>query len=264
MRPEKASRRRPSTAYWSSSDSDSKPPSLQTCVLPPPSGSETCWNGFATTGFVSGCGSGACRHAPTAPAIPGDDERCSDPKTGIRSYHNPYHQGKGESTKHLAAHQEQDEHGKESQSSGQDRSRKSLIDGLVDHVSKGVLAQQTIVLSNAIEDDDGVVHGITDQSEQRRDDREGNLEFQQREKPQGDQHVMEDGQNGGSSVNPLESKSNIYQHAAQSIEGNVNRLLAEFGADLGANDFNVANSKRTEGVTAFHRGKHGRGYPGHS
>src|SRR5467141_638404 len=97
--------------------------------------------------------------------LPRRPVRASDTKTGIRSYHNPYHQGKGESTKHLAAHQEQDEHGKESQTAGQDRSRKSLIDGLVDHVSKRFLSEQAVVLPDAIEDDDRVVHGITDQRE---------------------------------------------------------------------------------------------------
>src|SRR5207248_5625398 len=122
--------------------------------------SEACGNIFATAGFVAGCGSGACRNALAAPTVPGDDERSSNTKTGIRSYHNPYHQGKGESTKHLAAHQEQDEHGKESQTAGQDRSRKSLVDGLVDHVSKRFLAQQAVVLTDAIEDDNRVVHGI--------------------------------------------------------------------------------------------------------
>jgi hypothetical protein len=50
--------------------------------------------------------------------IPGDDQWCGNAKTGVRCYHNPHHQSKGESTKHLAAHQEQDEHGKESQSTG--------------------------------------------------------------------------------------------------------------------------------------------------
>src|SRR6266403_959335 len=204
-------------------------------MLPPPSGSKTSGNVFATAGFVAGCGSGACRHALSAPAIPGDDERSSDTKTGVRSYHNPYHQGKGESTKHLAAHQEQDEHGKECQTAGQDRSRKSLIDGLVDHVSERFLAQQTIVLTDAIEDDDRVVHGITDQSKQGREDRKRNLKMQQREKSQSDQDVVKDGQHRGGPVNPLESEGNIYQHAAQSIEGNVNCLLAKLGANLGPN-----------------------------
>src|SRR5258708_8832687 len=245
-------RPKPSKVCLSSWDSDSKSPFLQTWVLPPPGGSKTSGDVFATAGFVAGCGSGACCDALSAPMIPGDDERSSDTKTGVRSYHNPYHQGKGESTKHLAAHQEQDEHGKECQTAGQDRSRKSLIDGLVDHVSERFLAQQTVVLTDAMEDDDRVVHGITDQSQQRRDHRERNLEVQQREKPQGDKDVMKDGQNGSGAVDPLESEGNIYQHAAQSIEGNVNRLLAEFGADLGADDFDIPNGERTERVAVFH------------
>src|SRR5205823_5497370 len=156
-------------------------------------GSETSRTIFATAGFVAGCGSGACRHALAAPTIPGDDEGSSDTKTGVRSYHNPYHQGKGESTKHLAAHQEQDEHGKESQTAGQDRSRKSLIDGLVDHVSERLVAQQPVVLTDASEDDDRVVHGIADQSKQGRDDRKRNLKMQQREKTQGNQHIVKHG-----------------------------------------------------------------------
>src|SRR2546430_3957479 len=50
------------------------------------------------------------------------------------------------------------------------RSRKSLVDGLVHHTRKEFPAKQTVVLPNAIKDDDGVVHGITDQREERRDD----------------------------------------------------------------------------------------------
>src|SRR5258707_4737492 len=253
-------RPKPSKVCLSSLDSDWKSPFLQPWVLPPPGGSKTAGDVFATAGFVAGCGSGACHQALAAPAIPGDDEGGSDTKTGVSSYHNPYHQGKGESTKHLAAHQEQDEHGKESQTAGQDRSRKSLIDGLVDHVSKRFLAQQTVVLTDAIENDDRVVHGITNQREQGRDNRERNLEAQQREKAQGDQHVMKDGQNGGGSVNPLESEGNIYQHAAQSIEGNENGLLAEFGADFGADNLDVADGERTEGVAVLHGGEKQRGH----
>src|SRR5260370_21450068 len=243
----------------SSWDSAFKSPFLQTWFLTPPGGSKASGDCFVTAGLVAGCGSGACGDALSAPMIPGDDERSSDTKTGVRSYHNPYHQGKGESTKHLAAHQEQDEHGKECQTAGQDRSRKSLIDGLVDHVSERFLAQQTIVLTDAIEDDNRVVHGITDQSQQRRNNRERNLEMQQREEPQGDQHVMKDGQNGSGTVDPLESEGNIYQHAAQIVEGNVNRLLAEYGADLGADDFDVANGERTKRVAVFHGSENPRG-----
>src|SRR5882724_2569663 len=65
------------------------------------------------------------------PVMPEDNERSSNTKTGVRSYHNPHHQGKRESTKHLAAHQEQNEHGEKGQSAGENRSRKSLVDGLI-------------------------------------------------------------------------------------------------------------------------------------
>src|SRR5207253_11425045 len=149
----------------------------------------------ATAAFLAGCGSGASRHALATTTIPGDDEESSDAKTGVRSYHKPYHQGKGERTKRLAAHQEQGEHGKESQTAGQDRSRKGLIDGLVNHVSERLVAQQPVVLTDAIEDGDRVVHGITDQSKQGRDDRKRNLKMQQREKAQGNQHIVKYGQN---------------------------------------------------------------------
>src|SRR5215467_5410759 len=88
-----------------------------TC-LPPTGGSETCCEVLAASFFVAGCGSGPCHRALSAPAIPGDDNGSGDTKTGVCSYHNPYHQGKGESAKHLAAHQEQNEHGKESQTTG--------------------------------------------------------------------------------------------------------------------------------------------------
>ncbi len=66
---------------------------------------------------------------------------------------------------------------------------------------------------------------------------------------------MKDGQNGGGSVNPLESKGNIYQHARQSIEGNENGLVAEFCANLGTNNLDVADGEGAEGEVAFHGGE---------
>ncbi len=135
-----------------------------------------------------------------------------------------------------------------------------MVDGLVNHISKRFLAQQAVVLTDAIENDDRVVHGITNQREQGRDDRQRNLEVQQREKPQGDEHVVKDCQNGGGSVNPLESEGNIYQHAGQSIEGNENCLGAELSTNLGTDDFDVTNREGPESVTAFHGHEDRRGH----
>src|SRR5882672_11388104 len=109
--------------------------------------------------------SGSCGLTFVSPAMPEDNERSSNTKTGVRSYHNPHHQGKGESTKHLAAHQEQNEHSEEGQSAGKDGSRKSLINGFIHQCREFFLAQQSAIFTNTIEDHDRVVHRITDQSQ---------------------------------------------------------------------------------------------------
>src|SRR5205807_9510802 len=100
-------------------------------VLPPPGWSKAPCGDFAVPGFVSGCGSGSCARFLVFPTMPPDHKRSSNAKTGVRSYHNPHHQGKGECAKHLAAHQEQNEHSEERQTAGKYRSRQRLIDGLV-------------------------------------------------------------------------------------------------------------------------------------
>src|ERR1700722_3782762 len=182
--------------------------------LPPPGGCESSGDAFARTGFVSGCRSGAHHStAIAAPVMPRDYKRCSNAKTGVRSYHNPHHQGKGECPQNLAAHQEQDEHGKESQAASQDRSRKSLIDRLVNNVGERFLAEQTVVFADAIEDDDGVIHRVTNESEKSRDDRERNFEVQNREKAQCNEHIVEDGENRGGSENPFEAERDVDEHA---------------------------------------------------
>src|ERR1700730_18067018 len=84
--------------------------------------------------------------------------------------------------------------------------------------------------------------------------------MQQREKSQGNQNVVKNGQDGGSPVNPLESEGNIYQHARQSIEGNENRLAAQLGPHFGPYDFDVADGKAAEGVATLQCGEHRRGY----
>src|SRR5579859_4151465 len=153
--------------------------------------------------------SGACGLTLVSPVMPEDNERSSNSKTGVRSYHNPHHQGKGESTKHLAAHQEQNEHGEKGQSAGENGSRKCLVDGLIHQRSELFFTQQAAVFADAIENDDRVVHRITNQRQERRDNRQRNFEMQQREKAERDQNIVEHGENRGCSENPFESDGNI-------------------------------------------------------
>src|SRR5277367_759628 len=77
--------------------------------------------------------------------------------------------------------------------------------------------------------------------------------MKQREKAQGNEHVVKNGDDGGCSVHPLKSEGNVYQHAGQSIESGENRLAAQLGADGGADDFNIADSELAEDETALER-----------
>src|SRR5579859_168779 len=153
--------------------------------------------------------SGSCRLALVSEAMPEDNERSGDTKTGVRSYHNPHHQGKGESTKHLAAHQEQNEHGEKGQSAGEDGSRQSLVDRSIDQLGELHFAQQAAVFANTIKNHDRVVHRITNQGQESCDDRQRNFEMQQREKSQRDQNVVKHGEDRRCPENPLESEGNI-------------------------------------------------------
>ena len=68
----------------------------------------------------------------------------------------------------------------------------------------------------------------------------------QREESESDQHVVKDGDNRRGSVDPLEPKGNINQHACQSIESCEDRLAAQLGANLGAHDLDVADGEDAE------------------
>src|SRR5205814_9062290 len=114
------------------------------------------------------------------------------------------------------------------------------------------------------------------------------LKMQQLEKAQGNQNIDKHGYNGREPKNhfieqpenkayepslrkidladratTLKSKGNIYQHAAQSIEGNVNCLLAKLGADFRADDFHIANAKRAENIAVFQSGEDRRRHAVH-
>src|SRR5260370_2140108 len=87
-RAENMSRARWSTAGGSWGGVGGKSPFLQTWILPPPSRSKTSGDVLATAGFVAGCGSGACRYALAAPAVPGDDERSEEHTSELQSHLN--------------------------------------------------------------------------------------------------------------------------------------------------------------------------------
>src|ERR1700687_2086483 len=69
---------------------------------------------------------------------------------------------------------------------------------------------------------------------------------------------MKDGYHRGDAINPLEAETQVNQHPQQRIKGGQASLGAQLAADLGANDFDVADAKVGEKETIRERRHHGR------
>ena len=83
------------------------------------------------------------------------------------------------------------------------------------------------VLADAVEDDDGVVDGEADEREQGGDDRQVDLELEDGEEAERDEHVVEDGDDGGSAVSPLEAEADVEQYAYKREQRHLHGLYAE-------------------------------------
>src|SRR5580693_1508914 len=80
--------------------------------------------------------------------------------------------------------------------------------------------------------------------------------MEKREKAQGDQHVVEDGDYRSSSVDPLKPECNIYQHTQQRIERSEHRLAPQLSAHLRADDLHISNREIAQGEAAGQRIDH--------
>src|SRR5579864_3837611 len=69
---------------------------------------------------------------------------------------------------------------------------------------------------------------------------------------------MENSHHGRDAVNPLEAETQINQHPQQRIEGGQPSLGAQLAANLGADDFDVADAKVGEKETIRERSHHSR------
>src|ERR1043166_1985456 len=65
---------------------------------------------------------------------------------------------------------------------------------------------------------------------------------------------MENGDHGGDAVDHLKAEPQIDQHAGERVEHREQRLLLELGADLRADNFDIADSKIGNEETVFERG----------
>ena len=56
---------------------------------------------------------------------------------------------------------------------------------------------------------------------------------------------MKHGNHGRDAIDPLKSESDIDQHRAERDQHHIDGLLPQIGADMRADDFDIANRKRT-------------------
>ena len=99
------------------------------------------------------------------------------------------------------------------------------------------------IFADAVESHDGVVHRITDQGEQCRDDSQINLLIEEGEQANGDDGVVKDSNHGGDAINPFKAEGNVDQHGGEGDQNNVDGLLPQIGADLRSNDFYAADGE---------------------
>src|SRR5882757_3990664 len=164
---------------------------------------------------------------------------------GIRSDENSDDERKGEGVEYLSAKDPKRERGEEGKARGEDRSAQGLVDGLVDHLRERRASHERKVLADTIEDDDGVVHGVTDEGQNGRDDGERDLLVRQREGAYGDEGVMEDGYNGRCAVDELKTEPEVHQHANERPENRPARSTGKLLAGSGTDDVGLLHGEAT-------------------
>src|SRR5947209_8310258 len=92
---------------------------------------------------------------------------------------------------------------------------------------------QPQVLADAVEDDNRVVDVKADQSPQRGDDRQVNLDLEDGEETERHENSVKDCDDGGCAVSPLETKCDKEQHPDERGDGDGDSLNAQ----LFASDF---------------------------
>ncbi len=136
---------------------------------------------------------------------------------------------------HLSAKDVQRKHGQERKARRDHRSRQRLVDALVHDLAQRRATHELQVLADAVENNDGVVHRVTDQRQDRGDHRQSDLLVRQREKADGDQRVVEDSDHSSRSIDELKAEPQVHQHPDQRPQhgptGLPRQLLARGGTD---------------------------------
>ena len=117
------------------------------------------------------------------------------------------------------------------------------MNGLVDDVLGAPFTHLAKVLANPVCHHDGVVEGITDNRQQRRQDTEIKRPLEQRKHTQHDDDVVGQGHNRGNAKFELEPHANVNQHNCQRDEHTQATVFLQLVANLGADKFGAHQLK---------------------
>src|SRR6187402_433404 len=137
---------------------------------------------------------------------------------------------------HFAAEEVERKYGQERQAGAQDGSAERLVDALVHDGAQIGLAHRLQVFADTVEDDDRIVHRVTDERKDRGHYRQRDLLVGQREGADGDQRVVEDGDDGCCAVDQLKAEPEVDQHACERPQDGPTGLPRELLARGGSND----------------------------
>ena len=133
---------------------------------------------------------------------------------------------------HLAAEEEQREQHQQRGQRGHQGARQGLVDGDVEHVRAGALAQLAEVLADAVVHHDGVVQRVADHRQDRRQHRQVELHPGQREEAEGQDHVVLQRDDGAEGEAVLEAQRHVDQDQRQRVQHRQPAVVAQLLAHL--------------------------------
>jgi hypothetical protein len=111
--------------------------------------------------------------------------------------------------RNLAAEEIERQDGQERRPGGDDGSRQRLVDAVVDHLLQRLAALGALVLADAVEDDDGVVHRVTGDGENRRDHVQRQVVVEEHQERHRDDDVVEGGDDRAEAEVELEPQPDV-------------------------------------------------------
>ena len=168
-----------------------------------------------------------------APVAEDDPEWAGDEDGRIAADGEADEQGKREVLRRVAAEEIESSRREEDGEDRVERARQRLVDTAVDELVDVAAAAevQLEVLADAVEDDDGIVDRVTDDRQERRDERGVDLALCQREDREHDEDIVDEREDGGNAEAQLEAVCDVEDDQCPRDDEGQDSVRDELAAD---------------------------------